>query len=184
VGNILSTYSLDGGSSGDERRTMNLLILGTFPESLKGLSHQLEFKQKWYNWKEQKRKRNADVFKFFSYLRFFIKFIKTAVLRGTRQKMSKICGDPLSDRQRDHFASFWLKTWWEMCPLGLHFYLGIFSFSVSATGTLKALLKMSLNALQAFPKESPRVFRRISLCLGIGLGISFTFPLKQDISVY
>ncbi len=60
VGNILSTYSLDGGSSGDERRTMNLLILGTFPESFKGLSHHFEFSQKWYNGKEQKRKRNAD----------------------------------------------------------------------------------------------------------------------------
>jgi hypothetical protein len=64
--------------------------------------------------------------------------------------MPKICGDPLGDRLRSFRASYGLKTWWEMRPLGLYFYLGI---SQSVSAILKALLKSPLRLFGHFPKS-------------------------------
>jgi hypothetical protein len=119
-------------------------------------------------------------------------FNKTAVLRGDRQKMPKTCGDLLGDRLRSLLASYWLKTCWEMRSLGLHCYLGI---SQSVSDTLRALLKRSLILFRHFPTSpqyplgtaqmvSKSFSAHFPMCLGIDLGIFFTFPLKQHVSVY
>ncbi len=75
-------------------------------------SHQFDFGQKWYSWKEWKKEKNRGWFEMFLLcLWFLIKFSKTAVLRGNRRKMPKICGNPLGNRPRGLLASYWLKTW-------------------------------------------------------------------------
>jgi hypothetical protein len=65
-------------------------------------------------------------------------------------------------------VSCWLETWWEMRPLGLCFYLGFFPPPLS---------KLAEKVSKSFQVHFPT-------CLGIDLGISFTFSSKQRVSVY
>jgi hypothetical protein len=61
------------------------------------------------------------VFIFFFISPIFIKFNKITGLQGNRQKMTKVCGDPLGDRPRGLLVSCWLKTWWEKSSIGKAF---------------------------------------------------------------
>jgi hypothetical protein len=122
--------------------------------------------------KSKNRRRTADGFQIFSFISpIFIKLNKTTGFQGNRQKITKICGDPLGDGPRCLLVSCWLKTRWEMCPSGLHFNLGI---SQSVSATLKASMRRSPILFGHFPKSrqypcyclnvfqaSPRAFRRI-----------------------
>ncbi len=120
-----------------------------FNAFLEGIVATLSLAKSGIDGKCKNRRTTADGFWIFLLcLRFFIKCSKTAVLRGNRQEMPKICGDLLGDRPRGLLASCLLKTWWEMRSWGLHCYLGI---SQSVSVPPRALLKRSLKTLWAFP---------------------------------
>ncbi len=110
---------------------------------------------------------------------------KTDVRRWNRQKMYDVRRDMIGKRQGGLLLSYRLETRWEMRSSGFHFYLGI-SQRVSAT----LLLKRSPIFFWHFPKScqyplgtaqmvSNSLKTHFLTCLGINVGNTFIFPMKQ-----
>jgi hypothetical protein len=131
------------------------------------------------------------IIKFFYYVSNF-KFNITAVLLRNQQNMSDICRDMLCNRLRVYPCFLLAGDTLRNPPSGSPLLFGHFPKCICYS--VKVAEKVS-NTLRAFPKESPIPFRYFSKCLyelldtfpsksQHNLGISFTFPSKQCLSVF
>jgi hypothetical protein len=142
--------------------------------------------------KIKNRRRTADNFKIFLFcLQFLIKFNKTAVLLRNQKNMSDICGNKLGNRPRGYPCFLLAGDTLGNAPSWSPLLFGHFPKCICY---LVQVAEKISNTLWAFPKELTILFGYFSNGLNElletfpseflhNLGISFTFPSKQHVSV-